>query len=1003
MKLTKLHLYGFGRFQDFQINLSTEPIHIFLGENEAGKSTIMAFIRCILFGFPTKQQSELRYEPRLGGRYGGNIVLETARFGKVTIERVHGKATGDVKVYFPDGSIGGEAELKHVLSEIDRTTFSAIYSFGLTDLQTMEQLHSDELNKFMYGVGISGRNNLLEIEKKNEKIIQNLYKPTGRKPIINEQLKKVVSQEEKLNAWRQKLSQHDQLVIERTSIINLIEKGSNEEGELNRRYRYFEKLQTIAPVILNKKIAENRLAQLPAYDPFPEDGLLRLEKLTDSFVLVEGEVIDLERKFQTIEREIGLLPINENITNLEETIGQIKESRKVYETKRDEKVLLFQQIKFEEHELEMMQEKLGYNNVTFETSFVTEQKLTSLIEQEMKLKQQEYSLKSQLDQLRTSLENKEKEVESLHEELLDENTKLQLEESVKSQSSEKELHVQLKYVDDRFQLITSQLKQFGSTKSNLKNLLFLASVLLSFLGAFFLLQNAQQFLAFLLVIVTLIIIGFLKWESKNTHKTVIADLEKQKEKLSMERQEILAKLQIRENNNQTANINLLQKDQQKREHLFFKKQSLQEVNEQYEHICQELDKWDYMNASFQEALQSWATEGKYPLNLEAQHYLKLLQVMEEIKQKQRQLTYLNEKLVILDNEVKEFENKVDNLCRKNSLSSDSKNYLQMIERLSLFLKKEQETEAQLNRLLDQQKQLVENIESTKIKHGQIRNEIEKLFQMANVETEEEFRQKGKAWLESQQIKEQLRGYNSQLSPIVESEADLKQIEKDVIQYKDLFDEKLEQLEKQINEIRSIGKIQQEKLAKKNQDIKELEEGDSYSSSLHNFENEKGILNAEVKKWAFHRTVQLLIDEAKKVYEKERQPHVIKEATRMFRFMTNGKYVQLFAPINEQRLFVERSDSLRFQPNELSQGTKEQLYLAIRLALATVHSKQTPFPIFIDDIFVNFDAKRRLKAMELLKEMSNQHQIIFFTCHPFMAEEISKEYYSLEVTHSHLSL
>ncbi|UTW70060.1 AAA family ATPase [Anaerobacillus sp. HL2] len=64
-------------FKIARIELLKDPIHIFLGENEAGKSTIMAFIRSVLFGFPTKLQSELRYEPRLGGRYGGSLTLET--------------------------------------------------------------------------------------------------------------------------------------------------------------------------------------------------------------------------------------------------------------------------------------------------------------------------------------------------------------------------------------------------------------------------------------------------------------------------------------------------------------------------------------------------------------------------------------------------------------------------------------------------------------------------------------------------------------------------------------------------------------------------------------------------------------------------------------------------------------------------------------------------------------------------------------------------------------
>jgi uncharacterized protein YhaN len=994
MKLTKLHLYGFGRFQDTQIELSKEPIHIFLGNNEAGKSTLMAFIRCILFGFPTKQQSELRYEPRLGGRYGGNIVIETKEYGTVTVERVHGKATGDAKVYFSNGNIGGEAELKLLLSEIDRTTFSGIYSFGLTDLQTIEQLHADELNKFMYGVGISGRNNLLEIEKKNEKLIQVLYKPTGRKPVINEQLKKVVDLEEKVSSWRRKLSQHENLVKQHTAIVELIEKASRDELVVNRDYRYFEKLQSIAPVFLNKMIYESRLEQLPLYQPFPEDGLQRLEKFSDSSVVFEGELIAIEKKLNDIYSEKAKLRVNENVNELEEAISQVKESRKIYETKRDEKALLLQQIEYEEQEYEVIKEKVGDKEATFETSFVAQQKLTNLIKKEVEIKQQGFFLQSQFEQVKTSLEDKENQVEMIKRQLLDGETKKQLEETLAKHDTEKDLQQQLKYVEDGLQMVNRQLSQFVSRQSSFKTLLLVVALLLSLFCAFILFKNSQMLLAVSVVIGTFIIVGYTKLEAKNTVNKVLRDLKKQQETFTYQRQEIMVEIEKRQKNLGNNDYELLQKDQQIREQLFFREQSLDEVNEQYELVCKELDKWEFTNAFFQEELRNWATEFNYPLDLEAEYYDKLLKMMEEIKKKQRQLSYLKQKLASLESEIRQYENQVENLCLELGVVFNRHSFFQNVEQLSLYLKSQQEVEKLLNRLTDQENQLLETKLTVETKLNQYKKEVNLLFQLANVRTEEEFRQKGKAWLESQHIHEQLRIFNSQIAPLVSSEAELKQLERDILEYKDCIAEKLTDLKKQESEIRNHLKTLQGQLAKLNQEIIELEEGTSYSISLHNYENEKGNLNREVKRWALHRTVQLLIDETKQVYEKQRQPHVIREATRMFHSMTNGEYVQLYAPIGEQRLFVERSDGLKFQPNELSQGTREQLYFAIRLSLATVHSKLAPFPIFIDDILVNFDKSRRLNAIELIKEMSKQHQIVFFTCHPFMANEISENHYCL---------
>ncbi|WP_051057292.1 ATP-binding protein [Listeria fleischmannii] len=70
---------------------------------------------------------------------------------------------------------------------------------------------------------------------------------------------------------------------------------------------------------------------------------------------------------------------------------------------------------------------------------------------------------------------------------------------------------------------------------------------------------------------------------------------------------------------------------------------------------------------------------------------------------------------------------------------------------------------------------------------------------------------------------------------------------------------------------------------------------------------------------------------------------------------------------------------------MSQATKEQLYLALRFALIEMIAGDYPFPILIDDGFVNFDKKRLDLMMELLRYQKTNNQVIFFTCH----EEASK--------------
>ena len=90
MRIKQLEIYGYGKWIDTTFDL-TEDFHLFYGFNEAGKSTLMSFLHSILFGFPTRNSTLLRYEPRESSRYGGKIIMTDSRFGEVIVERVSGK------------------------------------------------------------------------------------------------------------------------------------------------------------------------------------------------------------------------------------------------------------------------------------------------------------------------------------------------------------------------------------------------------------------------------------------------------------------------------------------------------------------------------------------------------------------------------------------------------------------------------------------------------------------------------------------------------------------------------------------------------------------------------------------------------------------------------------------------------------------------------------------------------------------------------------------------
>jgi uncharacterized protein YhaN len=63
---------------------------------------------------------------------------------------------------------------------------------------------------------------------------------------------------------------------------------------------------------------------------------------------------------------------------------------------------------------------------------------------------------------------------------------------------------------------------------------------------------------------------------------------------------------------------------------------------------------------------------------------------------------------------------------------------------------------------------------------------------------------------------------------------------------------------------------------------------------------------------------------------------------------------------------------------LSAGTRDQLYLAMRLAFARQISPGEPLPLILDDPFSNFDDQRIAAALEILNAVGDDQQIILFT-------------------------
>ena len=107
------------------------------------------------------------------------------------------------------------------------------------------------------------------------------------------------------------------------------------------------------------------------------------------------------------------------------------------------------------------------------------------------------------------------------------------------------------------------------------------------------------------------------------------------------------------------------------------------------------------------------------------------------------------------------------------------------------------------------------------------------------------------------------------------------------------------------------------------------------------------------------------------------PRISQRAQELMGRLTNGRYQRLILDSNFV-VHTGAADEVNLQtPLWRSEGTTDQLYLALRLAVA---EELTPnAPLVLDDALVRFDDTRLAAAMEILKETANDKQVILFTC------------------------
>ena len=145
MRVSGLHIDGFGIFCDTSVDELPAGLTVFVGHNESGKSTLMEFFRYVLFGPPSGHKRN-KYPPLRGGRHGGRLLVVTKDDRQLTIER----SDKQVTLYELGGGSEKVEPAQRYFGGIERSTFERVFAIGLEELKGTQVIQEQGISSRLF-------------------------------------------------------------------------------------------------------------------------------------------------------------------------------------------------------------------------------------------------------------------------------------------------------------------------------------------------------------------------------------------------------------------------------------------------------------------------------------------------------------------------------------------------------------------------------------------------------------------------------------------------------------------------------------------------------------------------------------------------------------------------------------------------------------------------------------------------------------------------------------
>ncbi len=316
---------------------------------------------------------------------------------------------------------------------------------------------------------------------------------------------------------------------------------------------------------------------------------------------------------------------------------------------------------------------------------------------------------------------------------------------------------------------------------------------------------------------------------------------------------------------------------------------------------------------------------------------------------------------------------------------------QAVENLNGLLDRAQANKTTLENYQESIVKTEDEIQAAKADREHARSQLSELCSLAGCREHDELEAVEKKWLWQQELQNKVAAEKASLQEIAPAHSlqdlmtEVESIDPDSLVVKlQEVDEELDSLEERFeDQSRNVGELKKA--------FRDMDGRDEAARKAEQAEEVLAVIRRQAERFTRLRLAGTVMEEAIERYRAENQDPVLALAARYFRELTLESFQGLRTDLDdrgEQVIVGLREDGNRVQVEGMSDGTRDQLYLALRLAsLEHRLEKSEPMPFIVDDILVNFDEERVRAALQAMARLGEKNQVLLFSHHRQVADVV----------------